>query len=341
LNHPDATGFFRASVGVEQIVFDIGRGAATGAASAGHDMAAAEATNRAHALALATIETFGRVLTAQASAAAARTAIEAGRQDLERARHRRDAGLVTDADVLALVVHVADLERRRIQAEGDAAIARAELNRLMGSPIDRDFRVVEPSSSASEGTRDLTALLAEAEASRPDLQRAAAAERLADFNRRAARAAVVPTVAAHAAFDASGLHLGERVSSWIAGVELRWSLSTGGAEIARLDASSRAVERARAESDDLRAAVHVDVVAALRRLEAAEARLAAGRAAVEQAREAERIVRDRYEAGIASVTDVLRAAAAVLDAEANRASALVDGVVSSALLNRAIGRRPL
>lgn len=341
LNHPDAIGFFRASVGVEQIIFDLGRRAATRAAGVRRDLADAATLEAALTLSVSTTEAFGRVLAAQAAAQASRAARDSGREDLTRAQNRRDAGMATDADVLALVVHVADLERQVIQADGDGAIARAQLNRLMGAPIDRDFRAIEPPSAVPGPTPDLAALLAEAEASRPDLQRVAAAERLAELGRRQARAAFIPTVAAQAAFDASGLGFNDRVSGWIAGGELRWSLSSGGAERAQLKAAASALTRAQAERDDARAAVHVDVVTAVRRLEAAQARQAAGRAAVEQAREAERIVRNRYEAGIAGVSDVLRAATAVLDAEANRSSALVDAVVSNALLHRALGRRPL
>jgi hypothetical protein len=37
---------------------------------------------------------------------------------------------------------------------------------------------------------------------------------------------------------------------------------------------------------------------------------------------------------------VLRASSAVLDAEAQRVSAVVDTVVSAAMLNRAVGRHP-
>ena len=86
--------------------------------------------------------------------------------------------------------------------------------------------------------------------------------------------------------------------------------------------------------------MHVEVVTALRRLESAAAREAAGRAAVEQARESQRITRDRFDAGVASVNDVLRASASVLDAEANRAAALVDTLTAAGMLRRALGRKP-
>jgi outer membrane protein TolC len=151
---------------------------------------------------------------------------------------------------------------------------------------------------------------------------------------------LIPQVAAQAAFDVAGTRFNNRASSWIVGGELRWTFSTGGAELAGLQASAASLARTRAETDDIRAAVHVDVVSALRRLEAARARQTVGRAAVDQAREAQRIARDRFDAGIASVNDVLRASTAVLDADANRVASLVEAMNAAAMLRRAIGRTP-
>lgn len=341
LNHPDPTGFFHTSLGVEQLLFDGGRQrAAVAGASLQREMAATATDQAAAALVLATTETFGRVMAADAAHQAAEAGLAAAQEDLARAERRRDAGMATDADVLGLVVHVADLQQRSIQARGDSAVARAELNRLMGTPIDREFRVIEPAiaDSVVGNTPNVAALLAEADAARPELRRAAAAEQLATVGRRQARAAFVPQVAAQAAIDMSGTQFNDRQSSWLVGGELRWTFSTGGAEVAQLKAATEAGARARAEHENVRAAVQVEVVSALRRLESARARQAAGRAAVDQARESQRIVRDRFDAGLASVNDVLQASMAVLDADNHRTSALVDTLVSDAKLRRALGR---
>ncbi len=76
------------------------------------------------------------------------------------------------------------------------------------------------------------------------------------------------------------------------------------------------------------------------RVASAAARQEVGQAATAQAAESQRIIRDRYDAGLASVNDVLRAANAVLDAESQRTAALVDLLVSQAMLDRALGRAP-
>ena len=150
----------------------------------------------------------------------------------------------------------------------------------------------------------------------------------------------MPKVAAQAAFDVSGLRFQDRASNWIVGGEVRWTLSAAGGERAQMKAAAAAGTRARAETEDTRARVQVEILTALQRLQSARARQAVGRAAVDQARESQRIIRDRYEAGLAPVNDVLRAATAVLDADTQRVSALVDAITSAALLDRAVGRQP-
>jgi outer membrane protein TolC len=344
LNHPEPTGFFHASVGIEQLLFDGGgRRAASTAAGLRRNIAGFATDEAAGALAVATTQTYGRVVFAQADRRAAEAGLNAAREDLARAERRRDAGLATDADVLELVVHVADLQQRAIKSEGDAAAARAELNRLIGNPVVTEIQVVEPLSAPLDRFTehpDMTALMAEADAARPELKRAMASAQLAEEAQRQARSGLIPHVAAQAAVGLNGTTFTDRASSWLFGGELRWTFSTGGAEMAATKAAAASMARAKAEADDARATVHVDVVSALRRLEAARARVDAGHAAVNQARESQRIIRDRFDAGIAPVNDVLRASRAVLDAETNRVGAVVDSAVATAQLRRALGRTP-
>ena len=338
LNHPDPVGFFRTSVGVDQLLFDGGRQRAhASAASLRGEIAALEATQAVMDVKRAVTDVYGRVLSAQAARRAADAGVESAREDLARVERRRDEGMVTEADVLSLRVHHAELEQTAIQADSDAAIARAELNHLMGASIDRHYVVVEPPARAP-ATLDRSALVAAALASRPSLKASKTAAELADTLRRGSRAALIPQVAAQAAVEMSGTEIADRTSSWLLGGELRWTFSTGGAELSRIKAASEAASRARVAHEDARAAVEVEVFSAAARLEAARARQAVSTAAVEQARESQRIIRDRFDAGIAGIDEVLRASAALVEAEARRTAAIVDGLVAEATLDRAVGR---
>ncbi len=339
LNHPDALGYFHGTAAIEQLVFDGGaRKARIDAARATQQMAGTASREAVLGISASIAEAYGRLLAAQAAHRAAVSTLEAGKEDLALAVRRRDAGVATEADVLSLRVHVADLEQRIIQADGDAAVLRAQINRLTGEPIARAFLAVESVPPSDTTMPPLDQLLTEARANRPEIQRAAASEALADSGRRAAKAAFAPSIAAQAAFDVSGTRIADRSASWLFGGEVRWTLALAGAERAQLKAATAAASRARAEADDARAQAEVDVVTALQQVTTARARQAVGTAAVAQARESQRIIRDRFEAGLAPVNDVLRAASAVLDAEARRVAALVDLVTGTARLNLALGR---
>lgn len=341
LNSPGRVSAFVGRITADQVLFDGGRmRAASQAAESSGDIAQAELDAAAAALTVNVTRLYGRVVAADAAVRATAAAVEAAREDAARAERRRAAGTVTDADALAIAVHLAEMQRLAIDAGGEAAIARAELNRATGSAIDRPFDVVAPPAPAP-APRDLQALLAEAERARPEMRRAAAARAAAAAGVRAARATWMPQVTARAGYELNGLTFGDRAGAWLAGGELSWRLSVGGTERARTRAAAAALAAADAARDEARAAIHLDVVAALRRLESAQARAGVGRQSLEQAQEAHRILRNRYEAGMAGLTELLRAVAASLDAERHHVAAGVDLLVATAELDRALGRYPI
>ncbi len=344
LNNPDPTGFFHAQVSFEQVVFDGGRtGASVDAAGLQRDMAVFSADSDSAATSVAVIEVYGRALTARASGIASAAAVAAAQEDLMRATLRRDAGALSDADVLAVAAHLAATRQQQVQADGDASVAQAELNRLTGAPIDRRFEIEEPSfpDAAIREAGALPALFDEADSRRPDLRRAAATERLAESARESARSSWYPQIAAQAGVEASGTSALDRASSWVVGGELRWTFSTGGAEFAQRRAAAESAVRARLEREDARAGAQVEIAAALQRLNTALAGRDAARATVASATENRRVVRDRFEAGLASTSDLLHAETAVVAAETARASSIADVLVARARLDRAIGRAPL
>ena len=341
LNHPDPLGFFHGAVAVDQVLYDGGRtGSGVDLAASARKLAEAGRDEMALGLTVDVARAYGRVLRGDAEARAAAAAVAAAQEDVTRAERRRDAGTVTDADVLSIRVHLAAMRQRAIQATGEASIARAELNRLRAAAIDADFAVQEPEPPMAAALPAWPELVAEAEAQRPELQRGTAAVGMAQAGRRQAKAAWWPQVAAQAAYQYDGTSFDDRASAWVVGGEVRWSFSTGGAAKASVRAATEAEQRARLAHEDARAAVQVDLRTALSRLESATAREGVARATVDQARESQRIVRNRYDAGMAGVSDVLGAATSVLDAETSRVSALVDRIEAQAALNRALGRRP-
>ncbi len=340
LNHPSAIGFFRTSASIDQVLIDGGgRAAARRDAALGSEIALLGVSVTGADLRVAVTDTFGRILAAQAAGLAAQAAMVSAREDVARAERRRDAGLATSADALAMAVHVAVLEEEALRAEGDARVARVELARLMGDTGATDFVVAEPPLSPSPaGTSGAGDLVSVALRDRPEVRQAEAATHRAEAARQQARSALFPQVAARAEVSLAGTSVADRASSWVVGGEARWVLSLGGAERARLREAAAQIVRARAEEADARGRIHVEVETALARAKTARARFTVALAAIEQAREAQRIVRDRFTAGLAPVTDVLQASSALVEAERRRTAALVDILAGDAALERARGR---
>ncbi|MBL8136946.1 MAG: TolC family protein [Acidobacteria bacterium] len=339
LNRPDAVGNLRLGITLDQAVFDPATRAGVRAATIGRDLATTSRAVVAQDLALAVTGAYGAVLAADAAGRAAAATLDAATADLELAQNRRDAGRVTDADVLRIEVFLARAREQQIRSTADATIARARLNQLMGEPLDAAFTLDATPAPEALAATDVAALEAEAVTARADLRLSALQEQLAAAAVDAARANFLPRVYAQGGYEANGGTWGSRASSWMAGAVARVNLFRGFADQARLaearhTQSLRAIEREKADT-----AARLDVRMAVARLEAARAAEGVGRSAVAQARESHRIVRDRYDSGLADVAALVAAAEAVQQAEARHAAARVDVTVAAATLSRALGKR--
>jgi len=337
LNHPDATNNFRAAFSVQQSLFDRTTSASIRAASIQRDMAATGKRLVDHDLTAAVTDAFGRVLIAAATVRSTAAMVETAQADRELAGNRRDAGRVTDADVLQLDVYLARTLEQQVQASSDERVARARLNELMGEPLNTMFSLDLTPAIAIDIT-NAAVLEEEALKNRPEVALARQQEQLAAATVDAAHAAFLPQVAAQGGWELNGSAWNSRSSSWVAGAVARINLFHGLADKARLaeareQATRRALEKGKAET-----MTRLDVQIAIARLEAAWASEAVGRAAANQARESRRIIRDRYESGLTDAAMLLRSADAVQQADAQQIAARVNVLTATATLQRAIGR---
>jgi outer membrane protein TolC len=339
LNHPDALDNFRSTVTVEQSLFDSATRANVTSAGLGHEMATANRLMVDHDLAARVTDAYGRVVVAASARQSADAAAETARADRELAGNRREAGLVTDADVLQVDVYVFRTREQQIRAASDERIARARLNQLMGESLGEVFLLDRSPAAVVIDATDLALLEAEAIKNRPDVTLAALQERLAVAGQTTARAAFLPQVSAQGGWEFNGGAWNSRQSSWVVGAVARINVFHGFADQARLVEAREQTARRALEREKTVTAARLDVHIAVTKLDAARASEAVGRAAVEQARESRRIIRDRYEAGLTDVASLLRAAQAVVQAETQQIAAQVAVLTETAALERTLGRR--
>ena len=338
LNRPAAVTSVRTAVSVEQPLFDAGATRlAVENAELGRDLVAVSGAGTRQDLALAAADAFLRVLQLESAARAHQAAVEAAGSDLARARARHGVGLITDADVLDMEVHLADMRERQLAAAADLAVARFQLNDAIGAPLDDLQALVAPDVS-SVTSPPAEPLIREALASRSDRHEADLHVALAANARRSAQAAFLPRVSVQGGWEFNGRGFTDQRSSWVVGAEMQVNLIRGFGDVARLAEARHAEAGAQAERDRVERAIEVAVRGARARLDAARGRERVGREALAQARESQRIIRDRYEGGLATIADVLRAAGAVVDAESRAIAAGVDVIRQTVALDRAVGR---
>lgn len=337
LNRPAPVTNVRTGVSVEQAIFDGGLARlAVESAEIGRDLVASRQRGAQQDLALGAARAFLRVLQLESMVRANETAVEAAESDLARARARRDVDLVTDGDVLDMEVYLADMRARQLTATADVAVARLQLNDAIGAALDDVQVLVPPDAPSSSPAAE--ALIGEAQASRSDRRDADLRTLIAANARRSAQAALLPRVGLQGGWEFNGSTFTDQRSAWVVGAQLQLNVFRGFGDAARIAEARYAETRARAERERIERTIEVEVRAALARVEAARGRQRVGEAALARARESQRIVRDRYDSGLATIADVLRAAGAVLDAESRETAARMDVIGEAIALERAAGR---
>jgi outer membrane protein len=126
-------------------------------------------------------------------------------------------------------------------------------------------------------------------------------------------------------------------TNWTAGARLDFNIFAGGAQKARVAEATANENKAKHRVEWFRSGVQMEVRKAYLDGNAAAQRAATARDAAEQAKESLRIVQNRYEAGLTTVTELLRSQTAQLDATTGYLTALQDWQVARAQLERAAG----
>jgi outer membrane protein len=339
LNRPDALNNFQSLITVDQPIYDAGQTrAAVKSADLGRQLTAEE-RRRAEMLTInGVLRAYYGALLAAEGLETARQAVRSAEADLKRAQDVRAAGMSTDADVLSIRVHLAAVHEQRIQRAADLDVARAALNDVLGLPLDSRHALTTALSALDLPDLSLDGLERQASAARPETRQTHLAADLARTQSDAARAALRPQIAFHGAFEADRQRFVNRGgANWLAAISLRWNLFNGFSDKARIAESRFAIDRARADEQRVDSAVRMEVRRAWSALAAARQRIEVAKAAADEAAESLRITQNRYQAGMTTVTDLLRNETAVLESRTRYLTAIHDQRIAAAALELAAG----
>ncbi len=333
LNHPGAVNNFQSQLSIDQVLYDFGgTRSSIQAAQLGEKLSVEQERHIRMNLVAKVARSYHGVTLAEEFLKAARRAVTSAEADLTRAEAVRTAGLSTDADVLSIRVHLAAMQEQRIQRQSTLDLARAALNETLGQPLDEPLALSTPLTPAPVST-DAVALH-----DRPELRQAALARELAETQSAAARSALFPQITGRAAVEADrGRFVNQGSANWYVSAGLRWNLFNGYADRARQTEAAETLVKSQANERETQAGVRLELRQAQAALSSAAQRIEVASATVAYAEESLRITKNRYEAGLATVTDLLRTETALLDATSRRLAAIYDHRLAAVLLQLAAG----
>lgn len=351
LNAPTPLDNFQTRLEGQMLLFDWGRTRRRiGGARRMETAAEFEAEQARQDLILRVVRAYYGVVVAREDLAAAREAYRTAEANEARVKSLAEAGLVVSSDLLSAQVFRAQMKDREIRAENQWQLARMVLSNEMGlgpeattEPVDNCLRPPAVRAVNLEecggDTRSIDEWERMALAERPALRAAELRYQAAEKNKSLARAEFGPRVGVFANFERDAETLGgPSGTNWTAGARLEINLFAGGADRYRLAEASARERQASNQLDWFRSGVRLEVRQAYLETQAAKQRVEAARGSAEQAAESLRILQNRYDAGLATMTDLLRGQTAALEARTGYLAALHDWHVAAAQLERTAGK---
>lgn len=339
LNQPDFLNNFQSVLTLDQPLYDAGKTRrAVRSTELARDVASEDGRRTQLDVIASVVRSYSDAQLSADQLNAANQAMRSVEADLGRAEARRSAGMATDADVLSIRVHLAGVQEERIRRAADLDVARAALNDALGMPLDTAHTLTTSMAPLALADAALTEYEREGAASRPEARQVAAAKELAETDAGGARRNFLPQVDFHTAVEADRQRFYNRGgANWLVSIGLRWNLFNGFADKARIAESESTLRRRTAEQDRADSAIRLQVRRAWAELHAAVQRIETARAAQAEAEESLRISQNRYEAGLSTVTDLLRVETALLETRTRYLAAVHDQRIAAAMLEMAAG----
>jgi outer membrane protein TolC len=216
------------------------------------------------------------------------------------------AGLAVESDRMSALVNAAARKEELIAAQGDLELAWAGLREAMGVP-DLKASEVKPIEPHSFPQQSMEEELATAIKTRPDLIALGQAQSAQASSVGAAKSEFGPRVSAYGNWEEDRTSFaGSGGNNWVAGVQISIDILPLGkrAQLARESAAKQRIDAQHSASEQH---VRLEVSQAHIHRQTAELSLETARAAMDQSAESLRILKNRYRAWLATITDLLRA----------------------------------
>ncbi|MFP4028412.1 MAG: TolC family protein [Candidatus Brocadiia bacterium] len=334
------TTTYDAAFGVRYLLFDGGRRAA-GVSGAKARLHAANFRHNAslQKIALEVEEAYHKLLAARWKVKVEEESLHQRQRHVELARARKEAGVVSRADVLKAETELADARLQLVRAKSQVRVARGELASVMNLEVSAPLRVEDvPEKTRQREMAAVEKLLTEAAGQRPELQAALADVQKNQSALKAARAGYWPKLSASADYGWRDEHFAPNEEEWSVGLGLSLPLFTGFERSYRIRRREEELRKAVSDYEDALRGVALEVWTAYARVQEADEAIEAAQALVASAEESLEVARGEYRAGTGTIIELIDAETAHTAARNQLVQARLDWYVALARLERAVGR---
>lgn len=284
------------------------------------------------------VHAYAAELLAQASAGVAQAAVDAAQADLDNAQARQQQGMAVPSDLLSAQVQLANAREGLLSAHNAIELARGALNAALGLPETAPTQIEGRLEATSYDAGSLASQEQRALAARADLHAAQLQQQQSANGAAMARKGLLPRLSVYGSWARDSQTFASRSgNNWAVGATLSFNLFDGGGKFARIREANARERQADALARQYQAEVRLQVQQAYLNLETAQQRVTVERSAAAQAVEALRILQNRYQAGLATMTSVLQAEAARTQAQSSYLRAVYDYRLGFAALELATG----
>jgi outer membrane protein TolC len=260
---------------------------------------------------------YQQVLYAQREIAVAQHEHETAAALLASVDDHVKAGLAVESDRMSAQVNAAARKEELIAAQGDLELAWATLREAMGGGPDLKATELKPIELHTFPQGALEEEMATAAKTRPDLMALGQAQSAQAAALGAAKSDFGPRVSAYGNWEEDRTSFGgSGGNNWLAGVQISVDILPLGkrAQLARESAAKQKIDAQVAASQQH---LRLEVSQAHIHRQTAALQLETARAAMDQSAESLRILKNRYNAGLATITDLLRAEDAERQSQSN------------------------
>ncbi len=336
-NNPEDTENYRASLIAKWRLLDGGqRGLGRQMAQSGSHAALYAKKALQNELIHQVTRGYHGILQAQAFVTVQEASVKSIEESLRVADERFKAGSAVKIDVLNLEVQLAQAREDLIRARNGVQLAIAALNTAMGEDLVNADGL--PPVKLADELPALPGMAEGAVEDRPEFKAAETMVKIQTDGWKKARRDYAPTLSAFGSLDWDSDGSSRMENSYFAGLMAEWDLFTGFRRGGATREAEARKEQARAELENARNNLKLDMTQAGLQLKEARERLEVANKAVSSAEEALRITREQYQQGAADITLLMTAQVGLTATQSRHVAAYYDLLNAVSNLERAQGQ---